>query len=380
MVFGARLLSRMRINMSNVDHKGPKALKPLRLRDRDAIITKEGIIFRVYGYFHPLNASICDAEYGPTKIFQSTNPKAFRARGKQIHYKFYSDEGIRFIQTKYPQYRIFCEPLQELIVGVSQHQIRETRKPNEKFQQLMTKPPTDSLHMALQTMSTTVMESSGLSLHSFGVFGSLLHGFYHPQFSDLDLIVYGRKNFRKLRQSLEAMYKERASPLQNEFASTEVIKTKPWNFFNYRPKEYVWHQKRKTIYALFNDRQSGRTIKTEFEPVKNWNEIQNEYRPDTRILRKGWIKAVVRITGDQDAAFMPSIYQTETMKVLHGEKAEDIRRIISYMEEFRMQVRKDEKAYVEGNLEQVNTLAESYRQITLTYAPRYYEQVLKTYP
>ncbi len=335
------------------------------------------MIFRVYGYFHPPNAFVCDAEYAPAEIFKSTNPKALRAGKKQVYYKFYSDEGIRFMHAKYPQHTILYKPLQELLVGVNQHQIWKTRIPNEILQQLMQKPAKDSLHEALQTLSNLILENSGLSLSSFGVFGSLLHGFYHPKFSDLDLIIYGGKEFRKLCETLEAMYKEKVSPLQNEFESIEAIKNKQWGFINYNPKEYMWHQKRKTIYALFKDKRSGRTIKTEFEPVKNWNEIQNEYDPETRILRKGWVKAVVRITNDQDAAFMPSIYWIEPVKILQGEKAEDIRRIVSYMEEFRIQVQKDEKVYVEGNLEQVNTSTESYHQITLTYAQRYYEQVLK---
>ena len=352
-------------------------MQSLRLRDRDVIITREGIIFRVYGYFHPSNSFVCDTEYAPVEIFKSTNPKALRAKEKQVYYKFYADEGIRFIHAKYPQYRILYEPLQEVVVGVSQHQIWKTRKPNEIFQQLMQKSAKDSLQGALQALSNLVIEKSGLSQRSLGVFGSLLHDFYHPKFSDLDLIVYGRKNLRKLCETLEAMYKEKGSPLKNEFESIKAIKGKQWNFVNYSPKEYVWHQRRKLVYALFKDKRSGRTIKTEFEPVKNWNEIQNEYSPKMQILRKGWIKAVVRVTDDQDAAFMPSIYQIKPIKILQGGKAEDIRRIISYMEEFRMQVQKDEEVYVEGNLEQVVTPSKTFHQITLTYAPQYYEQVLK---
>jgi len=335
------------------------------------------MIFRVYGYFHPQNAFVCDAEYAPSKIFKSTNPKALRDGKKQVYYKFYSDEGIHFIHAKYPQYTILYEPLQELLVGVSRHQIWKTRKPNEILRHLMQKPAKDSLHETLQTLSNLIIENSGLSLLSFGVFGSLLHGFYHPKFSDLDLTVYGGKELSKLCETLEVMYKEKSSPLQNEFENIEAMKAKPWDFINYSLKEFLLHQKRKPIYALFKDKRSGRTIKTEFEPVKNWNEIRNEYSPKTRILRKGWIKAVVRITDDQDAAFMPSIYQIEPIKILQGEQTQDIQRIISYMEEFRMQIQKDEKAYVVGNLEQVNTLAKSYHQITLTYTPRYYEQVLK---
>jgi CTP:phosphocholine cytidylyltransferase-like protein len=47
------------------------------------------------------------------------------------------------------------------------------------------------------------------------------------------------------------------------------------------------------------------------------------------------------------------------------------------MEEFRQQAQKDEVIIVEGNLEEVTTPRETCYQITLTYCPRYYEQVLK---
>jgi ubiquinone/menaquinone biosynthesis C-methylase UbiE len=47
------------------------------------------------------------------------------------------------------------------------------------------------------------------------------------------------------------------------------------------------------------------------------------------------------------------------------------------MEEFRQQAHKDEIVFVEGNLEEVISPDKSFHQITLTYCPRYYEQVLK---
>ncbi len=42
-----------------------------------------------------------------------------------------------------------------------------------------------------------------------------------------------------------------------------------------------------------------------------------------------------------------------------------------------MQAHRDEEVYVEGNLEQVTSSTKTFHQITLTYGPRYYEQVLK---
>lgn len=349
----------------------------LKLRDRDALLTKEGIIFRVYGYSHPSDAHVCDVEYAPATIFKSTNPKAFRAKGKQVYYKFYADEGLRFVQQKYPRYTILYEPLQERLVGVHREHIVKTRKPNERLQRLMETPPRDELLHALQKVLSLVMARSELTRNNFGVFGSLLHGFYHPKLSDLDLTVYGGEKLRRLREMLEELYREGAS-LRNEFESEEAIKGKRWKFLNYSPGEYLWHQRRKMVYALFEDRESGRVIKTEFEPVKDWREIRNEYRTDTRILRRGWVKAVARITDDREAPFMPSAYPIELLEVLEGEKVEDIQRVLSYVEEFRMQARRDEEVYVEGNLEQVTTSTKAFHQITLTYGLRYYEQVLKT--
>ena len=92
---------------------------------------------------------------------------------------------------------------------------------------------------------------------------------------------------------------------------------------------------------------------------------------------EGWIRAVAKVLDDGENAFMPSIYPIEILEILEGPKVDDIRRIISYVEEFRMQAWKDETVYVEGNLERVEMKNEVFHQITLTYGPRYYEQTLK---
>jgi predicted nucleotidyltransferase len=76
-------------------------------------------------------------------------------------------------------------------------------------------------------------------------------------------------------------------------------------------------------------------------------------------------------------AFIPSIYQIELKDVLDGPEVDDITRIFSYMEEFRMQAKKGERVLVEGNLEKVVTGTDAFHQITLSYGPRYYEQTLK---
>jgi len=316
-------------------------------------------------------------EYAPAAVYQSTDPRAIRAKGKHVYYKFYGDEGLRFVQDKYPQYTILYEPLQQRLVGVWQELIRRTRKPREGLKRLMEKPPKDVLLKALHKVFSLITARSMLQRKNFGVFGSLLHSFYHPNYSDLDLIVYGREKLDKLRETLKEFYPEEPSPLRNEFETEEAIEGKHWRFFNYSPKDYLWHQQRKMIYAVFEDEKSGRVFKMEFEPVKEREEIRNEYSSNMRVVKRGWIKAVARITDDRDAPFIPSIFQIEPIKVLEGARVENVQRVISYVEEFRMQAERDEKVYVEGNLEQVVTSTKTFHQITLTYGPRYYEQTLK---
>jgi len=353
-------------------------LATLRLRDRDAIITREGLIFRVFGYSHLPNVYICDVEYAPSEIFKSDNPKAFRGCGQRVFYKFYEDEGYKFLKERYLQYLIFHPMLHRNVVGVKQSDFFEVRKPERKLEEIARKEPDDTLIAALHDALEFVTLSSVLSTGDFGVFGSILHGFYHPKFSDLDFVVYGKDKASRLCTTLQELDSDKHSPLKNEFETDEPVRGKSWKFRNYSLKEYVWHQQRKLIYALFKEKKSGRVIKTEFEPVKDWTEIHDEYDAEARILQKGWVKMFARITEDCDGPFIPSIYSIEPLRVLTRTKgADEAVRVMSYMEEFRMQALRDEKVYVEGNLEEVVTPKGSYCQIALTYCPRYYEQVLK---
>jgi predicted nucleotidyltransferase len=353
-------------------------LASLSLRDRDGILTKEGLIFRVFGYSHPPGVYVCDAEYASETIFTSTDPRAPRTGGDGVFYKFYDDEGWKFISSKYPQYTVLHEILGQKIVAVQNADIAEARKPEDILRALVDAPPKDELIDAMQRVLTNVRDRSGLATANFGVFGSMLHGFHHPELSDIDLVVYGISSNSKVRATLEALYADETSGFRNEFETEKAMEGKRWRFKNFTVKEFVWHQKRKQTYGLFDDAQSGRVIKAEFEPVKAWGEIRSEYDSETRIYRKDWIKLRARVTENAEAPFIPSVYGIEPLEVLNGQRSGlEAVRVVSYMEEFRGQARKDEIVIVEGNLEEVVGPKGSFYQVALTYCPRYYEQMLK---
>jgi predicted nucleotidyltransferase len=350
----------------------------LKLRDRDAAETAEGLIFRVFGYSQPPGSYICDAEYASSNIFKSKDPRAPRTGKADLYYKFYNDEGMKLVAKRYPQYMVYHEMLGLNLVGIKESQISEARKPEVRLQKLLKAGPTDELLAAMERVLMISLSNTGLKTQDFGVFGSMLHGFHHPKFSDIDFIVYGKDVNAKMRQTLEALYADKASGLHNEFESEHVMDGKDWRFKNFTIPDFIWHQRRKQIYGLYDDKASGRTIKAEFEPVKAWSEIKSEYDPKTRIKQKGWVKLKAKITADDEAPFIPSIYGIEPLEVSTGAtEAFEVKRVFSFMEEFRQQAQKDETVIVEGNLEEVASPEGSFHQVTLTYCSRYYEQVLK---
>lgn len=353
-------------------------MSAIALRDRDAIVTGEGLIFRVLGYSHPENAYFADLEYAPASIFRSSNPKAFRNRRELEYYKFFENEGWDFLEQEYPKYLVLHEMLQRKTMGVARPDITRIRKPEHRLQTLLDRKPQDPLDRTTQSVIDIITSQTTLERNDFGVFGSMLHGFHHPDFSDIDLTVYGSQKTDELRKYLQEAFCDPSSFLTNEFQSDEALRGKRWRFKNMTHHEYVCHQRKKLIYGIFGDSLSGRKIKTEFEPVRDWKEIKNDYDPARRIVPHGWIKLEARITDDTESGFMPSIYGIEPLKVINGPKQGiEADTILAFMEEFRLQANKDDIVQVEGNLEQVIDAKNSQYQVTLTYCREYYDQVLK---
>ena len=349
-----------------------------KFRDRDAPISKEGIIFRTYGYIHPPNACFCDVEYAPSSIYSTSDPRAIRTGSGEIFYKFYFDGGLQFIKKKYPIYQIFHKALRTKLVGIDHSQAAVIRRPDERLRQILKDPPQNKLIDVLVEVLDLVTEHSQLKTHDFGVFGSICHNFYHMDYSDIDLIIYGRRSLKELRETLADFYQQPSFPIQNEFLGWDYkTSTKQWHFKHYGIQEYPYYEYRKLIYAVIRSKKINRVVKIEFEPVKKWGEIGNEYGELVRIERVGWIKATARVLEDQDAFNMESIYKIEISEILEGTKVDDIDRILSFVEEFRGQVQRDEEILIEGNLERVILRNKEFHQITLSYGPRYYEQTLK---
>jgi len=347
-----------------------------RFRDRDAPVSKEGIIFRVMGYDHPPGFCFCDVEYAPESLYQSSDSRALRDGGRVRYYKFYFDEGLKFVKERFPQYTVYSEVFKTYMVGLSESQIVELRRPDEKLRQIFESGGNDKLIATLKKVVEEILEISSLKLEDFGVFGSILHDIYNVEYSDLDFIIYGAKQVEELREVLRELYKDPSSGFRNEYEGPEPPDARYRRFKHLTLEEYMWHQKRKMIYSVYS--KAWRHLKIEFEPVRRWEEIVNEYPYITSIEKIGMVEAVVEIVDASQSYFMPSIYGVEVLELRGAPSSTEVDRIVSYVEEFRLQLEEGERGYVRGWLEKVSRIdgKEEY-QVTLTYGPRYFDQILK---
>ena len=348
----------------------------MKFRDRDSPVALNGLIFRTFGYDHPRDSCFCDLEYAPETLYTSRESKALREGLPKKHYKFYSDGGLKFALNQNPPFKLRHEALSRDMVGIRESEISRVVRPDERLAELM-KGDGDPLQRTCVEIIDLITESSSLKSSDFGVFGSLAHGFHNPLFSDVDLIIYGVEELRELRTTLTELYK--GDSLRNEFDGwTPLDPPAHWNFKHLSKEEYGRHQRRKGIYAVHDAELLGREVEIEFEPVRRWDEITNEYPEILSIRELGRVEAVGEVISGDEGGFMPSVYPVRLEEVEGNIDPGEIGRVVSYVEEFRLQVETGERFVVRGNLEEVETRKGSFYQITLSYGREYFDQVLKT--
>ena len=357
-------------------------------RDRDYLITSEGIIFRVYGYIHPPEKAVCDVEYAPESLFISRDPRSLRNLCKDDgisspskYYKFMFDGGLNFIKDKYPEYQVDYDPLNTKLVGLEANQVEKHVKPAEILNQVINHESKDSLLKTMELILSIILDHSSLKLSDFGCFGSICLNFYHVKYSDVDLIIYGKKELNELRNTLSEIYKKPELNFVNEFDLIDLstFTKSSWKFKNYSLKEYVDTEKNKIIYAVIDSKHSNRKVKIEFEPVKKPSEIKNLYEEMISIENHGWMEVKARILDDSDSFYLQSIYKIEIMEIFEGKNV-NVEVICNYLEEFRGAVKTGDTVLVKGYLEKVIFKNKEYYQITISYGmKRHSEQVLKIF-
>jgi predicted nucleotidyltransferase len=318
-----------------------------KFRDRDFLRTREGFLFCVVGPFHPPNRVISYVKYVPAKRGKWGRGKRRFRRAMQAYTISSLLETFSFLEKRYPHYLFYSPFYNILMTAVPVDYIARHYKPEKKLARLFQISRLDGLQKKLKRLVSLLSKKSGVPLEYFGVTGSLLLHIHKP-FSDLDVVVYGRKNSLAVRKALADACSSWKSPIQRfgdkalKAWCTSKVKSFPLTF----DEVFQIYQRKWNIGVFEGTRFSMHPVKLEKELTEEY--ADKAYEPIDSVV----LGAVVEENADN--IFLPSVCRVKDVKIIKGPQVANVKEIVSYEGLYSDIAEIGETILVKGKLEEVH--------------------------
>ena len=311
----------------------------LKLKDRDFIETVEGFFFCIVGYLHPPDKYTAYLKYIPSKTGKwGTSVRYERALEYYHAVKVY--KTIRFLEKKYPHYIHYCPVRHIKISMVPREAIKKYYSAKERLKEIL-KESRDPLEREVCELVHFLSEISGLKTRDFGVTGSILIKIHNPNFSDIDLTVYGARESFKLREAMENLSENSLVKKPGRDRLEEWIKAL-FDRFKIPPKEARIIAQRRWNYGFFRERYFS------VHPIRKDYEITEKYG-DKYYFPIKTVEGICTISDASESFFLPAIYKVENVRGINVE----IEEIVSYEGIFSGIAFEGEDVKFKGKLERV---------------------------
>lgn len=311
--------------------------------DGDTFITKEGFIFIVFGYKHPGNQVFSFLKYVPFKFKKLFHTRFLERTWKYGKLKLLRAEKLytaknyqMFLETfrnNFPSYVYFCPFREKEVISTPLNSIKRVYVPRECLSSLKKIKSKDSLQKTTLNLIGLLSSESGIPPEDFGVHGSIALNM-HTQESDIDLVVYGAQNFRKLEETVGRLVEEGTL-------------------------NYVVNN-RLDAARLYKGRYSNRIFM--YNAVRKPKETNSKYGTH-KYLPINPVKFQCTIRDDSEAMFRPAIYKIENYEpvysasILSEDKIPNL--VISMIGCYRNVAKRGSKIEVSGMLERVENIKET---------------------
>jgi len=324
----------------------------LKAREGDIIETANHIFFDVKGLAHPPQRIVAFIRFVP-------DPKGDRKRENVTYRKVYPlQERYELLREQFPQYLVFDPVFDEQLCEVPIEDVEHHFKPAEGLAHLRCRDALDKAETDALEFAELLKENTNVTWSKLGISGSLLVGL-HTSSSDIDPVIYGSKNCRKVYATLKTLMQHNDSPVHSY--TREGLK----RLFDFRSKDTVMPledflrtESRKVLQGMFKRRDYF------IRCVKDWNEIEDEYgRVQYKSMGHAKIKATV--TDDSEMIFTPCCYKIADVKILEGIHVEPIEEIVSFRGRFCEQARNGETVIAQGKVERVQASEQAFYRLLL---------------
>jgi len=309
-------------------------------RDGDTLVTKDNLVFYVFGYEHPKERVFSFLKYVPSDLKPHFQLRFLRKRWALGDVellrpeKLYSAQNFqRFLRTfrRYmPHYVYSCPFRGKEIISVPLKLIKRVYVPSECLKTLVRNKRKDRLQKLALELTAFLSDESGVPLEDFGIHGSVALGMHNVE-SDIDLVVYGSCNFRNLEKTIKRLADEGKLTYVFNNSLDRVRRHRG----RYKSQRFVYNTVRKAeeIVSKYGDHK--------YSPVKP-------------------VTFSCQVVDDNEAMFRPAIYQITDYQLLDSASKltgdEIPEKVTSMIGCYRNVVRRGEKAIVSGLLERVENV------------------------
>lgn len=329
-------------------------VRELKVREGDFIETHDGLIFDVKGFVHPPDRVVAFIRYFP-------DPEGERTKNGVTYGKVYSlSRRYALLKERFPQYLVYDPVFDETMCEVPVKDVKKRYDPIDMTRRLRRTKNPDALQISALKLAKLLKEEAGIQWSTIGITGSVLVGLYNCE-SDIDLIIYGSENCRKVHSALRDMLAHGETPLR-PYDRDELER-----LFDFRLKDtetsfedFVRTETRKVLQGKFEDRDYF------FRFVKDCNEVKEEYGQVT-YRKLGCSMIVATIEDDAESIFTPCRYGLSNVRILKGHRIKGLMDIVSFRGRFCEQARKGETVIAQGKVELVKdaNLNHEYRRLLL---------------
>ena len=186
-----------------------------RPKDRDFLETVEGLFFCVVGYVHPPQRYTAYLKYTPASAGKWARGEVAYRRELPYYHVRHVRRTLEWLETAHPDY-LWTDPTTGLRFShVPADAVARYYIPERRLAEIVA-GPTDALERETRDLARFLAGATGVPLDAFGVSGSILLGLHNPAFSDIDLLIYGADNARRLRAVIDDLAPEGLAPLPDE--------------------------------------------------------------------------------------------------------------------------------------------------------------------
>jgi hypothetical protein len=259
--------------------------------------------------------------------------------------KLYTAENyqvfLEAFRKNFPNYVYFCPFREKDVISAPLSSIKKVFVPKERLRFLTELKRKDSLQKMTLDFINLLSGELGIAIEDFGVHGSVALGMHTPK-SDIDIVVYGSRNFRRLEMTI------------NKLVEAGTL-------------SYVFNN-RLDAARRFKGRFLNRIFM--YNAIRKPEEVNSKYG-EFKYSPLAPVKFQCTVKNDDEAMFRPAIYKIEDYKPIGSistlPKDEIPELVVSMIGCYRNVAKRGDKIRVSGMLERAENVetGEVFHQVVV---------------